>query len=401
MVVAHGLVDACLLSRDGIVRCQLDPRGGDSETLASALEGENIRAICPDPFEPRRSFACSTTEVYRSDDGGLTWQWLPAGGLTYREFWTMAVHPSRPDELYVGTLPAAIFVSQDGGRSFRELSGLRHLPDYVRWTFPPPPHDSHPRVIALSAAQPDEIVAGIEEGGVVLSRDRGETWQDVSGPPRDGALPSVPNPTGLLPYQPSDHIDGRVHRDVHWLLRDPRRSERMFATTGRGTYRTDNGGANWTRLDYGIGGGYAVPIAMHSDEPERLFVGAAENGPPAWKGPKGPRTGPFTASRYSRDLSEQMGGAHAWAVRSEDGGNTWRTLENGLPPANPYMISGLTIDPRNPNCVFATYTDGSVFASTDAGSSWSKLMQGPRELFGMVILQGPPSAPDAARGLDH
>ena len=52
---------------------------------------------------------------------------------------------------------------------------------------------------------------------------------------------------------------------------------------------------------------------------------------PAWKGPKGPRTGPFTASRYSRDLSEQMGGAHAWVVRSDDGGNTWRTLDNGLP----------------------------------------------------------------------
>ena len=84
MVVAHDVVDVCLLSRDGIVRCQLDLRGGDSETLASALQGENVRAICPDPFEPRRIFACSTTEVYRSDDGGLTWQWLllPAGSRT-------------------------------------------------------------------------------------------------------------------------------------------------------------------------------------------------------------------------------------------------------------------------------------------------------------------------------
>ena len=75
-----------------------------------------------------------------------------------------------------------------------------------------------------------------------------------------------PESNGLLPYQPSDHIDGRVHRDVHWLLRDPRSRERMFATPGRGTYRTVNGGANWTRLDYGIGGGYAVPIAMHPDD---------------------------------------------------------------------------------------------------------------------------------------
>jgi photosystem II stability/assembly factor-like uncharacterized protein len=386
MVVAQKVVDACLLSRDGIVRCQLDFRGAESETVASNLAGENIRTICRDPFEPQRLYACSTTELYRSDNAGLSWQWLPAGGLTYREYWTMAVHPTRPDELYVGTLPAAIFVSQDGGRSFRELTGLRDLPDYARWTFPPPPHDSHPRVIALSSIAPDEIVAGIEEGGVVVSRDRGETWQDISGPPSEGALPSVPNPTGLLPYEPSDHIEGRVHRDVHWLLRDTRSRDRMFATTGRGTYRTDNGGGTWTRFEYGIGGGYAVPIAIHQTQPERLFVGAAEYGPPAWKGPKGPRTGPFTASRYSRDLTEQVGGAHAWVLRSDDGGTSWRKLEHGLPVANPYMISGLTIDPHDPDAVLATYTDGSVFGSTDAGDTWTLVTQGPPELFGIVIV---------------
>jgi photosystem II stability/assembly factor-like uncharacterized protein len=386
MVVAHDVVDVCLLSREGIVRCQLDLRLAQAETPVSGLAGENIRAVCPDPFEPRRLYACSTTEVYRSDDGGQSWEWLPAGGLTYREFWTMAVHPTRADELYVGTLPAAIFVSRDGGRSFRKLTGLRDLPDFPRWTFPPPPHDSHPRVIALSSAAPDEIVAGIEEGGVVISRDRGETWHDISGPPSAEALPSTPNPTGLLPYQPSGHIDGRVHRDVHWLLRDPRGRERMLATTGRGTYRTDNSGASWTRLEYGIGGGYAVPIAQHPDRPERVYVGAAENGPPAWKGPKGPRTGPFTASRYSRDLSEQVGGAHAWVLRSDDGGDTWRVLEQGLPGGNPFMISGLAIDPRDAERVFATYTDGSVYASTDSGESWRKIMQGPAELFGVVIV---------------
>jgi photosystem II stability/assembly factor-like uncharacterized protein len=386
MIVAQDAVDACLLSRDGIVRCQLDPRHGQGETLMSGLGGENIRAISPDPFEPRRLYACSTTEVYRSDDAGATWQWLPAGGLTYREFWTMAVHPTRPDELYVGTLPAAIFVSQDGGRSFRELTGLRDLPDFPRWTFPPPPHDSHPRVIALSGSAPDEIVAGIEEGGVVASRDRGKTWQDISGPASEQALPATPNPTGLLPYEPTGHIEGRVHRDVHWIVRDPRSRDRMFATTGRGTYRTDDFGQTWTRLEYGIGGGYAVPIAVHRDEPDRLFVGAAENGPPAWKGPKGPRTGPFTASRYSRDLSEQLGGAHASVLRSDDAGASWRVLEHGLPVANPYMISGLAIDPRNPDAVFATYTDGSVYCSTNAGDTWTKLMQGPPELFGLIIL---------------
>jgi hypothetical protein len=49
------------------------------------------------------------------------------------------------------------------------------------------------------------------------------------------------------------------------------------------------------------------------------------------------------------------------------------------------MISGLAINPNDPDVVFATYTDGGVFASTDAGSSWTKLMQGPTETFGVVL----------------
>jgi len=272
VIVARDVVDACLLTRDGIARCRIDAHGQRGEVVSALLPGENIRAIASDPRTLNRLWACSTTELYTSEDGGQSWQWLPAGGLTYREYWTLAVHPTRPDEVYVGTLPAAVFVSEDGGRSFRELSGLRDLPDYPRWTFPPPPHDSHPRVIALSARAPDEIVVGVEEGGVVISRDRGATWEDISGIADPAALPSSPNPTGLLPYQPAKHIDGRVYRDVHWLLRDPRDSLRMFATTGQGLYRTDNGGHWWTRLSTLVGNGYTVPIAQHPDRPQRLLV---------------------------------------------------------------------------------------------------------------------------------
>jgi photosystem II stability/assembly factor-like uncharacterized protein len=385
VIVASGVVDACLLTRDGIVRCRLDAANRKGEILSAQLPGENIRAIVTDPRNPHQLWACSTTELYTSDDGGYSWRWLPAGGLTYREYWTLAVHPTRPDEVYVGTLPAAVFLSEDGGRSFRELSGLRDLPDYPRWTFPPPPHDSHPRVIALSAQAPDEIVVGVEEGGVAVSRDRGLTWEDISGIADPAALPAQPNPTGLLPYQPAKHIDGRVYRDVHWLIRDPRNTQRMFATTGQGLYRTDDGGRWWTRLDTLVGNGYTVPIAQHPNRPERILVGAAENGPPAWRGPRGPRTGPFTASRYSRNLND--GGAQAWVLRSENSGDRWQLLaDNGLPPANPYMISGLAFDPDNPDLAFATYTDGGVYGSIDAGQSWTKLIGGPGETFGPVTL---------------
>ena len=46
-------------------------------------------------------------------------------------------------------------------------------------------------------------------------------------------------------------------------------------------------------------------------KPNRVFLGAAYNGPTSWKGPKAARTGPFTASRWSRDTFAQTGGALA------------------------------------------------------------------------------------------
>src|SRR4051812_18444998 len=113
VIVTQDLGDAGLLTRDGIARCRLDARGQHGEVVSALLPGENIRAIVSDPLNPNQLWACSTTELYTSQDAGQSWQWLPAGGLTYREYWTLAVHPTRPNEVYVGTLPAAVFVSED------------------------------------------------------------------------------------------------------------------------------------------------------------------------------------------------------------------------------------------------------------------------------------------------
>src|SRR5256885_7163109 len=79
----------------------------------------------------------STLFPYRRSSDLENWQWLPSGGIDFRDIWAMAVHPTRANEIYVGTLPAAIYVSENGGRSFLELSALRNLPEYNKWTFPP------------------------------------------------------------------------------------------------------------------------------------------------------------------------------------------------------------------------------------------------------------------------
>jgi hypothetical protein len=161
-----------LLTADKLVRCRWDGRSERVEYLNSALEGETIREVAQDPLNPNRLYAATLTEIHESEDGGDNWKWLPSGGIDYRDIWAMQVHPTRANELYVGTLPAAVYLSENGGRSFRELSTFRQLPEYHKWTFPPPPHAAHVRCITLDARVPDEIIVAIEEGGVVRSRDK-------------------------------------------------------------------------------------------------------------------------------------------------------------------------------------------------------------------------------------
>jgi len=117
-----------LLAADKLVRCRWDGGSAQLEVMNTALEGETLRELAQDPADPRRLYAATITEIHVSEDGGESWKWLPSGGIDFRDIWAMAVHPTRLGELYVGTLPAAVYVSANGGRSFRELSALRELP---------------------------------------------------------------------------------------------------------------------------------------------------------------------------------------------------------------------------------------------------------------------------------
>ena len=385
MAVTTRVLDLHLLTGTGTIKCRTAPDSSHAEVVGTGLDGENIRSILRDPFDPRHLYACSVTDVYASEDGGDTWEWQPAGGVDFREIWCMAVHPTRPKEIYVGTMPAMVYVSENGGRSFRELPGIRNVPDYEKWCFPVPPHTANARWITLDARVPDEILVGVEEGGVIHSRDGGATWTDISGLPSDAVYPKNIDPEFRVRPEPGQRVDGRVYRDVHRILRDVERPERLYVTTGQGLYITDDLGRTWTRPDYGLDQGYAVPLAIHPEVPNRIFLGAAEYGPAAWPGFRYARTGPFNSPRSTRDRSGETGGARSAVVRSDDKGATWRRLGGGLPQSKFEMVSGVVVNPSDPDNLFVTYTDGQVYTSTDAGENWELLLETRDRLYGIVV----------------
>ena len=72
MTVATRVVDLHLLTWSGVVRCRFDPGERQANVVAINLEGENMRSLLVDPFNPRHLYAASVTDVYSSEDGGDT-----------------------------------------------------------------------------------------------------------------------------------------------------------------------------------------------------------------------------------------------------------------------------------------------------------------------------------------
>src|SRR5919199_2351539 len=64
MAIATRVLDLHLLTWNGLVKCQVSQGASQATVVGTQLEGENMRAICQDPLNPRRLYACSVTDVY-------------------------------------------------------------------------------------------------------------------------------------------------------------------------------------------------------------------------------------------------------------------------------------------------------------------------------------------------
>ncbi|MEZ4615994.1 MAG: hypothetical protein R2867_10900 [Caldilineaceae bacterium] len=80
--------------------------------------------------------------------------------------------------LWAGTGPSALFRSDDGGRTWQEKRALQAIPSKSTWRFPPRPWTHHVRWIEPDPVVADRLFVGIELGGVMRSLDGGESWED-------------------------------------------------------------------------------------------------------------------------------------------------------------------------------------------------------------------------------
>jgi photosystem II stability/assembly factor-like uncharacterized protein len=82
----------------------------------TGLDGRGARCLAPDPQDPDTLYVGTTDEgIFKSEDGGRSWEDL--SGIAHNRVTAVAVSPA-DGALYAGTEPSALFVSRDGGDSW-------------------------------------------------------------------------------------------------------------------------------------------------------------------------------------------------------------------------------------------------------------------------------------------
>jgi len=193
----------------------------------------------------------------RSSDGGRSWADISPATARDEEIWALAASPAVKDQVFIGTSHARLLRSDDRGRSFLECAGFLKIPGRERWTFPPPPHIPHVRSISFDPHDPRTMYAGVEEGGIFRTRDGGESFETLN--------------QGL-------------YIDVHTVAVDPADSRRLYATTGRGFYLSENSGGSWSQVRAGISRTYTVPLLVEGLAGDSIVTAAAAGPPPTWSG---------------------------------------------------------------------------------------------------------------------
>lgn len=214
-----------LATADGLVI--LERQGAEWRETTRALAGRDITCLTAG----KESILAGTTEgIFRSTDRGHTWHAANEGLTTHHLRW-LASSPDLPEVVLAGTEPANIFVSRDGGHTWRACPEVAKLRSAHKWSLPYSPEAGCVRGFAFHGQR---LYAAVEVGGVLRSDDGGETWRLAEGSDGNPSLEGPPEPF--------------IYPDVHSLTVHPSSPDLIFAPTGGGFYRSNDGGETWADL---------------------------------------------------------------------------------------------------------------------------------------------------------
>jgi photosystem II stability/assembly factor-like uncharacterized protein len=225
--------------------------------------------------------------IQRSDDGGKTWETMgnefvydgtPGTHLWYdgtphpwafARVWHLEPALTDRDTVYAGVEDAALFRSTDGGETWQELPGLRDCSG-SRWQ--PGAGGMGLHTIVIDPSNPARIFVAISAAGVFRTDDSGKTWRPMN---RGLVSEQIPEPKA------------EVGHCVHRIAMHPSRPNVLFMQKHWDVMRSDDAGESWREVSGNLPSDFGFPIEVHTHEAETIYVvpikSDSEHYPPAGK----------------------------------------------------------------------------------------------------------------------
>ena len=276
------------------------------------------------------------TGVYRTTDGGQTW--VSLGLRETHQIGRIRIDPRNPDRVFVAAMGHAfgpnaergVFRTSDGGKTWQKVLFVDDSTGAIDLTMDP----TNPRILFVAMWKfqrtPWSMLSGGGKSGIWKSTDGGDTWKEIT---RNSGLPTVPL--------------GRIGIDISRT--NPRRvyaSIEAKDTLG-GIFRSDDGGENWEHVNgeqkLNVRMWYYSTLTADPTDENTVYVMNLT----VWKSIDGGKT--FTRIRVPH------GDTHAMWVDPRDGSR---------------LING---------------NDGGGSVSLDGGASWSSIYNQPTAQFYHVI----------------
>ncbi len=269
----------------------------------------------------------------------VVWQTAALYGADVR---SLAIDPKNPDLVFAGTSAGQVYVSSNGGASWRDLAPVQ---PFLGWVV---------SALRFDPNRPDRLWAGLwgpwGGGMVAYSEDGGAHWTYRT---------EVPG--------------GQVYS----LALVPGREGQIFAGTRRGVYVSSDFGAHWTHATAALPEVEKVTSLLVDDlRPGRVYAGSwqcaylSEDGGRTWRGL-------FTGMLHDSEVfsltpvpgrpEELWASTCGWVYKSGDRGETWTRQREGLSTRRVPSFAALA-DGR-----LLAGTVAGLYATADSGATWQQV----------------------------
>ncbi len=210
--------------------------------------------------------------------------WKRVGPFLKRESVNSMTYNPQRSQLYAATLTNGVFVSSDLGRTWKPINDGLHVKKV--WT------------VEVDPKNHSRLYAGTQYGHLFRSEDAGRSWSEVTG------LYTAPgrNEWGV------DWANGTTGLTIHTIRLHPTKNRIYVIASGKGLYRSDDGGEKWEVLQTGVLS--ACPAVKSKLEQHLTEVHRC--------------THKLAVSKKNPDFLYQQN--HCGVYRSTDGGDTWTDI---------------------------------------------------------------------------